>query len=113
MGKIIVISDSIKGDTEFQLEENFHKKIGNHVISVGKIKVRKRIIDMEVGESGYCVSWAVGNWNWLPYPEHLNGLNLRYPVYPKRFRTSDTIIQKTESGWVIDGKSYLIPEKEK
>jgi len=69
-------------------------------------RTEKTIADMRVGEVGYIVSWAVGDWDWLPYPEHLDGLNLTYSVEPSSKRGSNTHICRTETGWVVGGKVF-------
>ena len=68
----------------------------------------KFIANMELWEIGYIAPWAVGDWDWLPYPSHLDGLNLCYPVFPVATGV-DVPICRTEDGWVVNGKLFKEP----
>jgi hypothetical protein len=69
----------------------------------------KTIGEMRPGEIGYAVPWALGLWNWRPYPRHLNGLNLSYHVHPKSKGTRSLMICRVEGGWVV-GRLFAEPE---
>lgn len=77
------------------------------------VQKKRTIADMVLGEAGFSLPWAVGEWNWLPYPEHLDGLNLSYPVYPSTGGTITMPISRTEDGWVIDKKLFKEPSSRK
>lgn len=86
-------------------------KTGEYIIAIGKILSadQKRIVDMEIGEVGFSVPWAAHNWDWLPYPNHLGGLNLNYSVYPCLGGTVTATVMRTKKGWVLNGKLYSQP----
>lgn len=68
---------------------------------------KRTIADMRIGEVGYIVSWAVGNWSGS---ETLGGLNLGYRVHARKFGMADTPICRTETGWVVGGKVFTEPK---
>jgi len=70
---------------------------------------RKNILDMQIGEQGFTVPWATSGWNWRPFPEHLNGLNLTYPVRVVAHGTFTEPITRDKYGWKVGERFFKEP----
>ena len=64
--------------------------------------LNKSICEMQVGETGYTMDWAIG---WPPSPYVANGLNLVYEITSEPLGTSNVSIRRTSRGFIV-GKGF-------
>ena len=83
-----------------QVLDQLSKIKSNRPITIALIKKEKQVKDMQIGESGYVVSWAI---------KQNATIDKGYNVYDKMGGTVDTLITKVPTGLLVKGpKAYGI-----